>query len=109
MAGDAAFDAILEELARPLPARRAEGNRPGTDAEADLEISALGSTTSTMVLGITLDGKEEKLEIPAGERVEYSIAYPSDGKDHELKVQILSSTPESDFDLVSYTVAVKTK
>ncbi|MCQ1954167.1 zinc ribbon domain-containing protein [Arthrobacter sp. zg-Y238] len=81
----------------------------GADVEADLEISALGSSTSTIVLGITLDGKEEKLEIPMGERVEYSIAYPNDGKDHELKVQILSSTPETDFDLVSYTVAVKTK
>ncbi|MCQ1996464.1 hypothetical protein [Arthrobacter sp. zg-Y1171] len=80
-----------------------------TDVEADLEISALGSTTSTIVIGVTLDGKEEKVEIPAGERTEYSIAYPADGKDHELKVQILSSTPESDFALVSYTVAVKTK
>ncbi|MCC3291819.1 zinc ribbon domain-containing protein [Arthrobacter sp. zg-Y1110] len=81
----------------------------GTDAEADLEISALGSTTSKIVIGITLDGKEEKVEIPAGERTEYSIAYPNDGKDHELKVQILSATPETDFALVSYTVAVKTK
>ncbi|MCC9175410.1 hypothetical protein [Arthrobacter sp. zg-Y179] len=81
----------------------------GADVEADLEISALGSSSSTIVLGITLDGKEEKLEIPMGERVEYSIAYPNDGKDHELKVQILSATPETDFNLVSYTVAVKTK
>ncbi|MCC9205202.1 hypothetical protein [Arthrobacter sp. zg-Y769] len=81
----------------------------GTDVEADLEISAVGSSTSTVVLGISLDGKEEKLEIPKGERVDYSIAYPNDGKDHELTVHMLSSTPESDYDLVSYTVAVKTK
>ncbi|UWX97787.1 hypothetical protein N2K95_03630 [Arthrobacter zhaoxinii] len=84
---------------------------PGIDVAADLEISAIGSSSASMVLGITFDGKEQKLEIPKGgtDTTELAIAYPNDGKDHELKVQILSTSPESESELVSYTVALKTK
>ncbi|MCQ2001517.1 zinc ribbon domain-containing protein [Arthrobacter zhaoxinii] len=83
----------------------------GTDVAADLEISAFGSSSSSTVLGITLDGKEQKLEIPKGgtDATELVIAYPNDGKDHELKVQILSTSSESESVLVSYTAALKTK
>ncbi|MCC9178299.1 hypothetical protein [Arthrobacter sp. zg-Y750] len=90
-----------------MPGETMSHDMAASDGESEAVVTVMGSSTSPIVIGVTLDGQEHKLDIAQGGRGELPIPYPNDGKGHTMTVRMIDGGDGSM--MLSYNISIERK